>query len=114
MKTKRRYERVDWDDPKNITALHVVVREFAFDGPTLARMTGLSVGQVYYRLQRYGVSLRDLRKGEYGYGAEVMKEYTLTNKKARIHVPEMKATWQEFENKRIGVANGKKKKQKTA
>jgi hypothetical protein len=98
----------------NIIPLHVVVKEYAFDGPTLASMTGLSVGQVYYRLHRHGVSLRDLRKGEYGYGAEVKKSFTVTNPKLRVHITEMKGTRDEYLDIKNGVKRGRKKKQKTA
>jgi hypothetical protein len=55
---KRRFKRVDWDSAENMIPLHVAVHEFPFDGRTLAQMTGLTVGQVYYRLHRYGVKLK--------------------------------------------------------
>jgi hypothetical protein len=113
MKRKRKWRRVDWNDPKNITALHVVVKEFAFDGPTLARMTGLSVAQVYYRLRTMGVSLRDTRKGLIGYGADVRKKYTITNPKMKLSVPAIRETYNEYLDIKNGVARGKKK-QKTA
>ena len=113
-KRKRKYGRVDWDKPANLVPLHVAANEYPFDGRTLAAMTGLSTGQVYYRLHRYGVSLRDLRKGMYGHGAEVRKSFTITNPKVRLHLPDMKATRDEYWDIKNGVKRGKKKKQKTA
>ena len=113
MKRKRKYKRIDWDDPQNILPLHVVVKEFAFDGPTLASMTGLTLGQVYYRLRYLGVSLRDTRKGLIGYGAEVKKQFTITNPKVKLSVPAMRTTHAEYLDIKNGVTRGKKKKQKT-
>jgi hypothetical protein len=114
MKRKRKYKRVDWDDPQNILPLHVVVKEFAFDGPTLASMTGLTLGQVYYRLRHLGVSLRDTRKGLVGYGADVKKRFTISNPKIKLSVPQMRETYSEYLDIKNGVTRGRKKKQKTA
>ena len=115
-KTKKKSRYIDWNDPMNLIPLHVAVKEFPFDGPTLGLMTGLSVGQVYYRLKRYGISLRDLRKGEYGHGADVFNEYVISNVKVKIHVPKMTDTWAELECERNGWNQDAKttKKQKTA
>jgi hypothetical protein len=115
MRKKRFHGRIDWDKPANLIPLHVAVEEYPFHGKVLAKMTGLSVGQVYYRLRQHGVSLRDLRDGAYGHGADVRSAYTVTNAKVKLMVPAMTKTHAQYlDAYKKGLKHGKKKKQKTA
>jgi hypothetical protein len=88
------HRRINWNEPKNLIPLHVAVEEFPFSGRKLASMSGLSVNQVYYRLHKWGISLRDCRDGCYGHGKDIVKAYTITNPKVRLLAPQMELTQQ--------------------
>jgi len=109
--------KIDWNKPANLIPLHVAVTEFAPHASVLAKMTGLTVGQVYYRLHQHGVSLRDLRDCKYGRGAEIKAHFTVSNPKIKVMVPlmrETRETYDEVHRKGLSHANTKKKKSKTA
>lgn len=43
----------------------------------IAQICGLSVSQVYYRLRKNNISLRDIRNGVAGVGKEAVRELTV-------------------------------------
>ena len=115
---KKHSRRIDWNKAQNLIPLHVAVEEFPFHAKVLAKMTGLTVGQVYYRLKQHGVSLRDLRDGNYGHGADVVKTFMVTNASVKVLVPAMKRTHKQYlDSYEKGLDHAKKvktKKRKTA
>lgn len=50
-----------------------------FSGREIAHQTGLTVGQVYERCRRYGISLRDARNGVGPDSEAVIKNYGVEN-----------------------------------
>ncbi len=54
--------RMDWDNWLNRVVAFWAEKRFS--GWFIAEMTGLTVGQVYARCQKYGIRLRDSRNGE--------------------------------------------------
>ena len=54
--------RINWDDWINRAVAFWAGKRFS--GKFIAKMTGLTVGQVYARCQKYGIQLRASRNGE--------------------------------------------------
>lgn len=72
----------------NALPAFVVLNEWPFTARTIAEhLTGgtLTVGQVYYRLRKLGISLRDLREGRGGKGQEILARYEITHIDSRLH-----------------------------
>ena len=69
---------IDGKQAENSLPAHVA-NMFPLHAGALAEMYGLSAGQVYYRLKKMKVSLRDIRNGQAGYGKTVKAAYTVKN-----------------------------------
>ena len=60
-----------------------VAQDMPLHGKVLAKMSGLSLNQVYYRLRKAGISLSDVRNGLVGAGKDTVERYTVTNVSVR-------------------------------
>ena len=80
-KRKTKITRIDWAQIDNLDCVHLV--NHGLHGSTIARATGLSVGQIYYRAKRMGIRLRDYRDGRGPVAATMLRTFTV--KKMSIH-----------------------------
>ncbi len=69
--------RIDWDNWLNCVVAFWAERRF--HGRFIAEQTGLTVGQVYARCRRYGISLRDARDGSGADSEALIGQYGLRN-----------------------------------
>lgn len=74
-KAKRKAYRITWDAIENIDCVHLIGH--GLHGHVIAKMTGLSVGQVYYRAKQMGFRLRDYRDGRGPIASTLVRNYTV-------------------------------------
>lgn len=67
--------RIDWENLSNILCAHLA--QYGLHGQVIANNTGLSRAQVYYRLQKVGIKLRDYRDGETHPAREIINKYSI-------------------------------------
>jgi hypothetical protein len=75
--------KIDWNKAENCLPGFVAAKYIPFHASVLAEMSGLSVAQVHYRLRKCGLSLKEIRNGRQGIGAEIKQRYTVTNLKVK-------------------------------
>jgi len=66
--------RITWQEREDQKAL--VMGSLGFSATHIAEQTGLSTGQVYYRLGKMGIRLRDYRNGLNPIGRHVLRAAT--------------------------------------
>jgi len=59
--TNAHTQRIQWSDIQTVTCIHLA--SYGFHCTTIAKSTGLSESQVYYRLRSLGIKLKDYRNG---------------------------------------------------
>lgn len=69
---------IDWGHPRNLLPLHIA-EGGRLHASVIAEMTGLTVGQVYYRLRQQGVSISAARRGETPESRVYIKTFRFTN-----------------------------------
>jgi len=74
-KVKRKTYRIPWGQIENIDCVHLV--SHGLHGHVIAKMTGLSVGQVYYRAKQMGYRLRDYRDGRGPIASVLVRRYSV-------------------------------------
>lgn len=74
--------RIQWNDEENIVCFHLV--NHGLHGDTIARATGLSRAQVYYRAKRLGSRLRDYRDGRGPVASVILRRFTVNKRIANI------------------------------
>jgi hypothetical protein len=74
-KHKKGVVRIDWGHITNLDCIHLVNHGLHADA--IARATGLSRGQVYYRAKRVGVRLRDYRDGRGPIASVLFRNFTV-------------------------------------
>jgi hypothetical protein len=67
--------RIDWELPQNNLA--VIYSKCGFHAKKIGKLTGLSIGQVYYRNRLHGIRIRDYRDGIGKAATRVIKKYTI-------------------------------------
>ena len=70
--------RVCWNDDNTINLSCSFLADRGLHAHTIAKATGLSVGQVYYRCKQLGIRLRDYRNGK-GAAVYLIKNYSVKN-----------------------------------
>lgn len=88
-RTKKRvglnsHGRIDWQSINNLSCLQLA--QHGFHAATIAKATGLTINQVYYRYREVGIQLRDYRNGKTAVSRVVMQKYsvkTIDDKHAR-------------------------------
>lgn len=102
--------RIDWEMAENLLPIHIAVKEYPFHARVLAEKYGMSTAAVYYRLRQHGVSLKDLRNGVCGKGAEILDKYSISNVTVKLNKSMIQLHNETFDGAKN--ANGKKKTKK--
>jgi len=89
-KKPKQSRRIDWSMVDNLDCVNLV--NHGLHGDTIARATGLSRGQVYYRAKCVGVRLRNYRDGKGPVAAVLLRRFT---------VKEVREETSEFVEKRL-------------
>lgn len=67
--------KIDWEACENIICVQLA--QYGLHGQTIANHTGLTRAQVYNRLQKVGIKLRDYRDGETQPARIVIEQYSI-------------------------------------
>jgi len=74
-KTKKKSKRISWSDIENIDCVNLV--NYGLHGDIIAKATGLSRCQVYYRARQVGIKLRDYRDGRGPVASTLLRKFTV-------------------------------------
>lgn len=77
--------KINYNKNEDLLPVFLSLNVWPFSGKALSRISGLSIGQVYYRLKQHRINLRQLRNGEQGEGRRLANIYTPTKITVEIH-----------------------------
>lgn len=76
------HHRISWNDPYNRTCIALAGKGFSID--TIARTTGLTKGQVIYRLRKKNLSVMDWRNGVSVRAIAALSQYAICRNKKQV------------------------------
>jgi hypothetical protein len=99
-KKKKKSNRIEWDDPSNFICVHLI--NHGFHGAAIARVTGLSVPQVYYRAKRMGLRLRGYRDGTGPVAYAILRRFTVRRGRTNVEQAQVRRNLLPDIEKRLG------------